>query len=237
MEYVVRHCETGKYLSLIKLRNEAVWVDVAKAHRFSDKQKVDNFMRMNFSGAVKGQIKKSEVEVLPCDTQHNPFEGDVAVSRAEITEKQANAYLNSLPDMIGQMYETGHIMRVLLSYYSDQVRVADKAQEDMLHKIEFSNVNVVDGFKLYKALQEIRQRRRQCKDICDMLGIIHRSGVASGLMNLQDEMNKHQEHLETRTYTPRILEELFNTVASANLDKVLGGVQNTEGEESLYESA
>lgn len=236
MEYVIRHCESGQYLSLVKLRNEAVWVDLSKAHRFSDRQKVDNFMRMNFNNAVKSQIRKSEVEVLPCDPGHMPFDAADAI-KAEITEEQANTYLNTLPDLIGQMYETGRIMRVLLSYYSDQVRVADKAQEDMLHKIEFSNVNVVDGFKLYKALQEIRQRRRQCKDICDMLGTIHRSGTVSSLMNLQDEMTKHQEHMETRTYTPRILEELFNTVASANLNKVLSGVQNTGSEESLDESA
>lgn len=236
MEYVIRHCESGKYLSLVKLRNEAVWVDLNKAHRFSDRQKVDNFMRMNFNNAVKGQIRKSEVEILPCDTAHMPFDSSGTL-RAEITEEQANVYLDTLPDMIGQMYETGRIMRVLLSYYSDQVRVADKAQEDMLHKIEFTNANVVDGFKLYKALQEIRQRRRQCKDVCDMLGTIHRSGTVSSLMNLQNEMTKYHEHLETRTYTPRILEELFNTVASANLNKVLSGVQNTESEESLDESA
>ena len=70
-----------------------------------------------------------------------------------------------------------------------------------------------------------------------MLGTIHRSGTVSSLMNLQNEMTKYPEHLETRTYTPRILEELFNTITSANLDKVLSGVQNIESEENLDESA
>lgn len=172
MEYVIRHCESGKYLSLVKLRNEAVWVDLDKAHRFSDRQKVDNFMRMNFNNAVKGQIRESEVEILPCDTAHMPFDNSGTL-RAEITEEQASVYLDTLPDMIGQMYETGRIMRVLLSYYSDQVRVADKAQEDMLHKIEFTNANVVDGFKLYKALQEIRQRRL-CPGVC---GAVHEEEI------------------------------------------------------------
>lgn len=145
--------------------------------------------------------------------------------------------MDSLPDLVGQMYETGRIMRVLLTYYSDQVRVADKAQEDMLHKIEFTDVNVVDGFRLYKALQEIRRRRRQCKDICDMLGTVHRSGTVSSLMNLQNEMKKYHENLETREYTPRVLDDLFNTVASVNLSKVLSGVQTTESEDGLSESA
>lgn len=151
MQYVIRNILTGKYLSLVKLKNEAVWVDLDKAHRFSDRAKVDNFMRMNFNNAVKGQFGKAEMEILPCDEQSIPFEsgGSSANISAEITEEQANKYLDSLPDLIGQMYETGRIMRVLLAYYADQVRVADKAQEDMLHKIEFSNVNVVDGFKLY----------------------------------------------------------------------------------------
>lgn len=239
MQYVIRNILTGKYLSLVKLKNEAVWVDLDKAHRFSDRAKVDNFMRMNFNNAVRGQFGKAEMEILPCDEQSIPFEsgeGGANIS-AEITEEQANKYLDSLPDLIGQMYETGRIMRVLLAYYADQVRVADKAQEDMLHKIEFSNVNVVDGFKLYKSLQEIRQRRRQCKDICDMLGIIHKSGTVSSLMNLQGQITKYHDHLETRTYSPRILEDLFTTVTSANLEKVLSGVQNDESEERLDESA
>lgn len=236
MEYVIRHLGTGQYLSISK-RCAVLWTDLDKAHRFGDRQKVENYMQQNFSGAVKGQTKKSDVEILPCDEHHIPFEADGGTSPVQITEEQANTYLDSLPDMIGQMYETGRIMRVLLAYYADQVRVADKAQEDMLHKIEFTNVNVVDGFKLYKALQEIRQRRRQCKDICDMLGTIHKSGTVSSLMNLQEQMGKHQEHLETRVYTPRVLNELFTTIASANLDKVLCGVQNIESEENLDESA
>lgn len=239
MQYVIRNILTGKYLSLVKLKNEAVWVDLNKAHRFSDRVKVDNFMRMNFNNAVKGQFGKAEMEILPCDEQSISFESGESNANisAEITEEQANKYLDSLPDLIGQMYETGRIVRVLLAYYADQVRMADKAQEDMLHKIEFSNVNVVDGFKLYKALQEIRQRRRQCKDVCDMLGTIHKSGTVSSLMNLQGQMTKYQEHLETRTYSPRILSDLFTTITSASLEGVLGRVQNREGEEKLDESA
>lgn len=233
MQYVIRNMLTGKYLSLIAKKNEAVWVDENKAHRFSDRTKVDNFMRTNFNNAVKGQYGKAEMEILPCDGQSIPVgvgSGSTGVS-AEITEDQANKYLDSLPDLVGQMYETGRIMRLLLAYYADQVRVADKAQEDMLHKIEFSNVNVVDGFKLYKSLQE------KCKDICDMLGIIHKSGTVSSLMNLQGQMTKYHDHLETRTYSPRILEDLFTTVTSANLEKVLSGVQSDESEERLDESA
>lgn len=214
-----------------------LWTDLDKAHRFGDRQKVENYMQQNFSGAVKGQTKKSDVEILPCDEHHIPFEADGGTSPVQITEEQANTYLDSLPDMIGQMYETGKIMRVLLAYYADQVRVADKAQEDMLHKIEFTDVNVVDGFKLYKALQEIRRRRRQCKDICDMLGTVHRSGTVSSLMNLQNEMKKYHDNLETWEYTPRVLDDLFNTVASVNLSKVLNGVQTTESEDGLSESA
>lgn len=236
MEYVIKHCTSGKYLSITK-RNDAVWVDLNKAHRFSDRQKVDNFMLMNFNGAVKGLIGKAEVEILPCDTAHMPLDCTPGTIQPEITEDQASKYLDSLPDLVGQMYETGRIMRVLLTYYSDQVRVADKAQEDMLHKIEFTDVNVVDGFKLYKALQEIRRRRRQCKDICDMLRTVHRSGTVSSLMNLQNEMKKYHDNLETREYTPRVLDDLFNTVTSVNLSKVLNGVQTTESEDGLSESA
>lgn len=88
-----------------------LWTDLDKAHRFGDRQKVENYMQQNFSGAVKGQTKKSDVEILPCDEHHIPFEADGGTSPVQITEEQANTYLDSLPDMIGQMYETGKLFK------------------------------------------------------------------------------------------------------------------------------
>lgn len=140
---------------------------------------------------------------------------------ATITEEQANNYLETLPGLVNNLYETGRVMRVLLCYYSNQVRSADLALEDLLHKIEFTNVGVVDGYKLYKAVQSMRLRRRQYKDICTMLNLINQSGVVSSLNNLKDNFARFENGLENRKYTPRILDELFQTVSSANLDKTM----------------
>lgn len=140
---------------------------------------------------------------------------------ATITEEQASNYLETLPGLVNNLYETGRVMRVLLCYYSNQVRSADLALEDLLHKIEFTNVGVVDGYKLYKAVQSMRLRRRQYKDICTMLNLINQSGVISSLNNLKDSFARFENGLENRKYTPRILDELFQTVSSANLDKTM----------------
>lgn len=75
MQYVIHNMITGKYLSLIVKKNDAIWVDVDKAHRFSDRSKVDNFMRMNFNNAVRGQYSRADVEILPCDEQSLPIDG------------------------------------------------------------------------------------------------------------------------------------------------------------------
>ena len=130
---------------------------------------------------------------------------------ATITEEQASNYLETLPGLVNNLYETGRVMRVLLCYYSNQVRSADLALEDLLHKIEFTNVGVVEGYKLYKAVQSMRLRRRQYKDICTMLNLINQSGVISSLNNLKIASPDLRTVWKSQ-YTPRILDELFQTV-------------------------
>ena len=54
-----------------------------------------------------------------------------------------------------------------------------------------------------------------------MLNLINQSGVISSLNNLKDSFTRFENGLENRKYTPRILDELFQTVSSANLDKTM----------------
>lgn len=240
MEYVIYYPQAKKYLRLDG-KVKAIWEDdLRQAHRFSDSQKVNNFMRSNFKSAVAGLVNREDVEIMSFEVaaqrsdmptlepQHN---------EATLTEAEATQYLDALPEMMAQMYQTGNIMRALMGYYAEQISVADKAQEDLLHKVEFSHANVVDGYRIYKDLQTVRQRRRQCKDICDMLGTVHKSGTISSLINLQNAMKRYQEHIENRTYTPRVLLDLFTTISSANISAVLGGVQTIESEDVINEFA
>lgn len=217
MKYCVRRKDTGEFLKLSS--GIGTWGTLKRACKFNNEEAVKNYMANNFAHSVKPSVPIDQVEILPC-TVGGGIEPMVS-PEATITEEQAGNYLETLPGLVNNLYETGRVMRVLLCYYSNQVRSADLALEDLLHKIEFTNVGVVDGYKLYKAVQSMRLRRRQYKDICTMLNLINQSGVISSLNNLKDSFARFENGLENRKYTPRILDELFQTVSSANLDKTM----------------
>lgn len=217
MKYCVRRKDTGEFLKLSS--GIGTWGTLKRACKFNNEEAVKNYMANNFAHSVKPSVPIDQVEILPC-TVGGGIEPMVS-PEATITEEQASNYLETLPGLVNNLYETGRVMRVLLCYYSNQVRSADLALEDLLHKIEFTNVGVVDGYKLYKAVQSMRLRRRQYKDICTMLNLINQSGVISSLNNLKDSFARFENGLENRKYTPHILDELFQTVSSANLDKTM----------------
>lgn len=82
---------------------------------------------------------------------------------------------------------------------------------DIEHAIEFSNCNVVGGYKWYKMLREARERRRKYKDalICiDILTTNHPMVAA------KSDITKAYEGLKHRQYTPRVLTELTDYFSS-----------------------
>lgn len=218
MKYCVQRKDTGEFL---KLNNGvASWGTLKDACKFNNEEAVRNYMENNFSSIpVKNRVSRDNVEILPCTVGAGI--ATMVSPESTISEEQANKYLEELPELMGKLYETGRIMRVLLCYYSNQVRTADLALEDLLHKIEFTNVGVVEGYRLYKAVQGMRLRRRQYKDICTMLNLINQSGVVSGLNNLKSNFSKLESNVEHRKYSPRILDELFQAVSTASLDKTI----------------
>lgn len=60
----------------------------------------------------------------------------------------------------------------VLDKYAEDVSVADKKQEDILHYLEFNNLNTVAAYRLVKELQEVREERRKAKDNIDLLNRI-----------------------------------------------------------------
>ena len=97
----------------------------------------------------------------------------------------------------------------LPQYYGKLVRDLDLETQDVLHKIEFTNENVVSGFKRYKQLQDVRQRRRKAKDSLEFATLILSSGLLTSMKTLREEIDKMKSEMESRKYKPRVLTELF----------------------------
>ena len=91
------------------------------------------------------------------------------------------------------------------SCLSDDLSMLDQKINDIYHFIEFSNLNAVDGYKIYKKLQETLKQRRYTKnklsDINNLISLINYSKIKD--IKEQIELN------ENKKYNPRILTELF----------------------------
>ena len=89
----------------------------------------------------------------------------------------------------------------------DQLSTVDKEICDILHYIEFCNLNAAQGYKAYKMLKERRIKRRSIKNELDVLSIILSKKISE---TATDEIEKAVTGMDKRKYEPRVLNELFD---------------------------
>lgn len=97
-----------------------------------------------------------------------------------------------------------------LSYMFSQV---DKEICDIMHYIEFNNLDAANGYKIYKMLRGCRLRRRKIKDE-DIK--VSAAIQAIGGIDLQEKLRTcitQIKGLENRIYQPRVLNELFENAS------------------------
>ena len=90
---------------------------------------------------------------------------------------------------------------------------ADKEISDILHYIEFFNFSASDGYKLSKALKDVRLRRREIKNQIEIIEYINSS---TGTSISEGHLNRQLEAISEKQYTPRVLNELFESRTKKN---------------------
>lgn len=83
----------------------------------------------------------------------------------------------------------------------------DQEISDIEHYIEFNKLNAADGYKAFKMLQDKRIERRAIKDDFLKFKILSEANVSDIFDGTLEEKLRE---LDNRTYTPRVLKELFN---------------------------
>lgn len=92
----------------------------------------------------------------------------------------------------------------------------DKQISDILHFIEFNSFSACEGYKLCKALQGLRLKRREVKNELELINIFNTHNcnhIANG------NTNKAMAGLENKQYAPRVLTELFEQRSIDNILK------------------
>lgn len=93
-----------------------------------------------------------------------------------------------------------------LSFLNSELSRVDLERVDIEHVAEFSNLNVVDGYKLYKKLHDNAIERRKIKDEIFKISLLLKSS-----MNLKSANNIKSsfDGLKNRKYSPRVLDDVL----------------------------
>lgn len=87
-----------------------------------------------------------------------------------------------------------------------QLNTYEKQILDWRHYIEFSTLNAAQGFKAYKGLKTMLQKRRIIKNEAQVLSIV----LDCMANNTYGDIEKRVAGLDNRTYEPRELDEIFD---------------------------
>ncbi len=107
---------------------------------------------------------------------------------------------------ISEIFRDFQEFKGILQACKDEEKKCDQETQDILHKIELSEIdNILDGWKYMKMLQEVRRRRRIAKDNRLLLEKLGQDGLVKSVVDIIN----CNENMQTRSYTPRVLTELF----------------------------
>lgn len=164
-----------------------------EAKIFATKKAADNFFKSSISKPLRNlNFKVEETELEPPGSNINAQYFDVDVNALQTDINNLSAKLN--------------VLKGNKAWLLDMESEVDKEICDIMHFIEFNNFSASDGYKLCKALKDLRLRRRKIKNELELINIINTqslNNVASG------QTNKAIDSLDNKKYAPRVLQELF----------------------------
>ena len=86
-------------------------------------------------------------------------------------------------------------------YMQEKMKECDQKLSDLLHIAEFENLNVTNGYKVYKKIHDIRKERRKYKDGLLQLSYIF-ANTNENIIENAKKVEKSVLGLRDRKYTP-----------------------------------
>lgn len=140
-----------------------------------------------------------------------PPEGVQQVTKQDLEEntekvlvaENIQRWIDKLSDLNGLAKDANDRKKIL----EKELSTVDMEIQDCLHYIEFMKLNAAQGYKAYKLLKERRMRRRSIKNELQVLEIILGKKLGE---TVTDEILKRISGLDHRSYSPRVMTELFD---------------------------
>lgn len=160
----------------------------------------------NYEKAVKFRYTKALSILENLDEEVKKLESWKIISVMEVEEDFTRIEVLDLDQMITSLEVDFTLLIKRKKVLELEYLEIEREITDIYHAMEFYNLNVIKGFKLYKMMQERLIRRRKNKD--EVLKIKYiLSGGMKGLTN--NQTREKIERLNHRHYQPRVLKELF----------------------------
>lgn len=167
------------------------------------KKAADRIFENSLSKPLRAQFRVERYD--------KPSEGIQQVTKQDLeknTEKVLVAeniqkWIDKLSDLNGLAKDANDRKNIL----EKELFTVDMEIQDCLHYIEFTKLNAAQGYKAYKILKERRVKRRSIKNELQVLDIILEKKLGE---TVADEIMKRISGMDNRSYTPRVLTELFD---------------------------
>ncbi len=196
--YVLTNQARDRYIYFDDNRRLAVTSSIGQAEVFFDSAKAYRVLDNQMPKSKRGAWYVVSTEQQTIAESKNKFRADLDFSDTDeifdwdtIVENIAGSY------------------REILDYRDFLQKEQSKVELelcDIEHAIEFYSLNACDGYKMYKLFHDCRVKRRGIKNdlrrINSILGMSYEQIASGGI-------DKAFEEVQTQTYHPRILYELF----------------------------
>ena len=110
-------------------------------------------------------------------------------------------------NLIEDLDNVKKLYKKILDEYSQKRSNVDSKQQDILHYVEFKNVNSVAGFRILKELQKVRRERRGVEDILELLNNIKQLFSLTNTITAKNILNNKIDAMKKRKYKERVYSE------------------------------
>lgn len=182
------------YLGMSK-NNYVPVKDKDDARIFNDEKHAISMLQSNIPKILRKNYNWKTMEVE-----------DVICSDSKINIQYTPVDIDDLKESIGSLSNKLSILKGNKEWLLEELSNIDKQICDVLHFLEFNSFSACEGYKLCKALKELRLKRREVKNELELINIVN-THSCNNIIN--GSTSKAIAGLETKQYAPRVLVELF----------------------------
>lgn len=195
MKFIIK-CGSG-YVARQSNSSPYIVTDKSKALVIESETKANNIMT-----TLPKLMRQKGMELICEEDSVSSDSSDDKYVNSEYTPVD----IDNVKSLICTLSDQFKTMQGNKSWLTEMESKIDKEISDILHYIEFYSFNACEGYKLAKELKELRLKRRDIKNQLEAISIISNHTCN---MLAEGRTNKALCNIENKSYTPRVLKEMF----------------------------